>query len=312
MASCGCGRRAKRNSTKCESCTSLNALGLEYGAKRDEIKEAYHTLVKVWHPDRFPNDEKLKKTAGQKLAGINAAYQYLSQNPPSDDAIGKGRPSQENVRKSETSSPPPPPAEKQAGRNTSGTQDWSNAFRPRKVRNPRVKARVAIISLIVLLLAAYALIANYPNSLISSLRRHSHSSSARSSKRTGIAIEDHELHLSPRFFGRGAVSDGRTYSVALIDASQKDIPPTTALLVQGIISGQVGQSGFAIRDEQRRGKRLYCGMSPEEFQKERFLFGIGERVQASGSYEKTSDGIPLLQDCRLASPVDKVVRPGNM
>jgi curved DNA-binding protein CbpA len=35
-------------------------------------------LVKVWHPDRFPNDLKLRKKAEEKLKQVNAAFQHLN------------------------------------------------------------------------------------------------------------------------------------------------------------------------------------------------------------------------------------------
>jgi hypothetical protein len=54
-------------------------------------------------------------------------------------------------------------------------------------------------------------------------------------KASSGVTEDHELHLAPNLFGNGAISDGRTYSVALISAYQEQIPPATKLLVQGII-----------------------------------------------------------------------------
>ncbi len=42
-----------------------------------EIREAYLDLVKVWHPDRFPGDEKLQAKAQDKLKAITAAYDQL-------------------------------------------------------------------------------------------------------------------------------------------------------------------------------------------------------------------------------------------
>lgn len=53
----------------------FESLGLKPGASQKEIREAYLDLVKVWHPDRFPNDAKLRQKAQEKLKEINIAYE---------------------------------------------------------------------------------------------------------------------------------------------------------------------------------------------------------------------------------------------
>jgi hypothetical protein len=53
------------------------ALGLKAGASLDEIKQTYRDLVKVWHPDRFGHDERLRLIAQDKLKEINGAYEFL-------------------------------------------------------------------------------------------------------------------------------------------------------------------------------------------------------------------------------------------
>ncbi|MBS1799289.1 MAG: J domain-containing protein [Acidobacteria bacterium] len=60
---------------------ALEALGLEAGAAATEIKEAYRDLVKVWHPDRFGNDVRLRRKAEEKLQQINDAYRVLQSHP---------------------------------------------------------------------------------------------------------------------------------------------------------------------------------------------------------------------------------------
>jgi len=49
-------------------------LGLNPGASKEEIKQAYRDLVDVWHPDRFSDNERLKEKANEKLKEINLAY----------------------------------------------------------------------------------------------------------------------------------------------------------------------------------------------------------------------------------------------
>lgn len=53
-------------------------LGLRNDATLDEVKQAYRDLVKVWHPDRFNQDDtRLRKKANQKQQEINDAYRNL-------------------------------------------------------------------------------------------------------------------------------------------------------------------------------------------------------------------------------------------
>jgi DnaJ domain len=60
---------------------ALDVLALRPGATSAEIKEAYRDLVKVWHPDRFGNDPRLRQKAEAKLKEINEAYDLLQREP---------------------------------------------------------------------------------------------------------------------------------------------------------------------------------------------------------------------------------------
>ncbi len=44
-----------------------------------ELKDAYRVLSKVWHPDRFTRNEKLRKRAENKTKEINQGYKYLKE-----------------------------------------------------------------------------------------------------------------------------------------------------------------------------------------------------------------------------------------
>ena len=52
-------------------------LGLASDASPEEVKQAYRDLVKVWHPDRFAHDERLRLKAQEHLKEINGAYELL-------------------------------------------------------------------------------------------------------------------------------------------------------------------------------------------------------------------------------------------
>ena len=51
-------------------------LGLKRGASEEEIKAAYHALVKKYHPDKYQNNP-LSDLAEEKLREVNEAYDML-------------------------------------------------------------------------------------------------------------------------------------------------------------------------------------------------------------------------------------------
>ena len=78
MSVCACGRITNSGQPACDRCVALAFFGLTRAATQTEIKDAYRTLAKVWHPDRFPGDEDLRAKAEEKLKEINSAYQLLT------------------------------------------------------------------------------------------------------------------------------------------------------------------------------------------------------------------------------------------
>jgi hypothetical protein len=55
----------------------LHTLGLGPGATWEEVTQTYKDLMRVWHPDRFPSDERLRKKAEQESQRINQAMTEL-------------------------------------------------------------------------------------------------------------------------------------------------------------------------------------------------------------------------------------------
>ena len=49
-------------------------LELDHEASMEEAREAYIDMARVWHPDRFTGNPRLRKKAEEKLKVINIAY----------------------------------------------------------------------------------------------------------------------------------------------------------------------------------------------------------------------------------------------
>lgn len=59
---------------------SYKVLGVNEGATNEEIRAAYLSLVKKYHPDKY-TDPDMKQLANEKLKEINEAYDQLTKNP---------------------------------------------------------------------------------------------------------------------------------------------------------------------------------------------------------------------------------------
>jgi GTPase SAR1 family protein len=58
--------------------SAYTILGLQPSASQAEVKQAYRTLVKKWHPDLFMNNPQQHKQSQEKIRLINEAYALLS------------------------------------------------------------------------------------------------------------------------------------------------------------------------------------------------------------------------------------------
>jgi uncharacterized membrane protein len=61
------------------SQTYYDVLEIPANAPPERVKESYHVLASVWHPDRFPHGTKQYQLATRKLREINAAYEVLKE-----------------------------------------------------------------------------------------------------------------------------------------------------------------------------------------------------------------------------------------
>lgn len=64
-------------------------LGLDRRATEEEIKAAYHALVKKYHPDKY-QDNPLADLAEEKLREVNEAYEYLMKTSSGSSTVYSG------------------------------------------------------------------------------------------------------------------------------------------------------------------------------------------------------------------------------
>ncbi|MGD1001942.1 MAG: J domain-containing protein [Candidatus Brocadiia bacterium] len=58
----------------------LDLLRLPSSFTEEELKEAYRDMSRVWHPDRYPADSRLRRKAEEVFKEINAANQHFRKN----------------------------------------------------------------------------------------------------------------------------------------------------------------------------------------------------------------------------------------
>jgi hypothetical protein len=56
---------------------SYKTLELKTNASIDDVRKAYKDMVRVWHPDRFAGNIRLRAKANEKLKEINLAYSEI-------------------------------------------------------------------------------------------------------------------------------------------------------------------------------------------------------------------------------------------
>ncbi|MBD2727484.1 dynamin family protein [Nostoc sp. FACHB-892] len=70
--------QTKTQTEKDQITRAYSILGLQTNASLAEVKQAYRTLVKKWHPDLFVGKPQLLKQAQEKMHLVNEAYTILS------------------------------------------------------------------------------------------------------------------------------------------------------------------------------------------------------------------------------------------
>jgi hypothetical protein len=134
-------------SERCPQCAAHLLLGVGIYATENEIKAAYRLLVKVWHPDRFPGDPKLKEAAEAKLKEINTAFVFLTS--PAAKRIPVQRPTPDFAGAVPPASAPPSAATETGKTIPAEIPRWIPSFRFR----PAMKFlfKIGLLAVVILL-----------------------------------------------------------------------------------------------------------------------------------------------------------------
>ncbi len=86
-------------------------LKLKPGASIEDVKRAYKTQVKIWHPDRFPTESpRLQKKAHEMFQKVTVAYKKINEGYAShkyNPVSGRKKDSSRHAWTSKNPSPPP-------------------------------------------------------------------------------------------------------------------------------------------------------------------------------------------------------------
>lgn len=91
--------------SKFELLRAYKLLDVASSATDDEVRQAYHDWVKMYHPDRFQNDAGARAKAEEKLKAVNAAYESVMAGRAASRAN-----SQQAAAPKTAAAPPPPVA----------------------------------------------------------------------------------------------------------------------------------------------------------------------------------------------------------
>jgi hypothetical protein len=117
-----------------EECRRI--LGVSADATAETIRQAYLDLARVWHPDRFQSDERLRKITEDHLREVNEAYVALKNDrrPESRQGPARPRPAQTRASSHSTTSrgsaaavEDPPTARPDSGPPPGWTSSWTPA-----------------------------------------------------------------------------------------------------------------------------------------------------------------------------------------
>ncbi|MFL6304381.1 MAG: J domain-containing protein [Candidatus Sulfotelmatobacter sp.] len=135
---------------------ALDVLALRPAATPSEIKEAYRDLVKVWHPDRFGSDLRLRQKAELQLKRINEAYRVLQSDRGVSGMYTPG------VQSEPTSSARYPSSPRADGRRGSASPIWPSGRYRWTRRLPPLSWISTALGIVAILLVGYLFIEDGP------------------------------------------------------------------------------------------------------------------------------------------------------
>jgi len=92
-----------------EECRRILGVPADGGPKA--IRQAYLDLARVWHPDRFQSDARLRRIAEEHFKQVNHAYTTLKNGRPSQTATSATRTAGAATTMADPPHPPHPPPE---------------------------------------------------------------------------------------------------------------------------------------------------------------------------------------------------------
>jgi hypothetical protein len=119
-----------------EECWRI--LGVPADAGPEAIRQAYLDLARVWHPDRFQSDERLRRIAEMHFQEVNGAYTTLKNYRPAPAAAGAAS-SAGNATATAMEEPPCAPPE----------PAWAPPPAFRKPRRPDSLVQTALVAALV-------------------------------------------------------------------------------------------------------------------------------------------------------------------
>lgn len=128
---------------------SYEILEVEPGASLDEVKQAYHDMVWVWHPDRLPDDPRLQDKGHQKLKEINDAYEKIRNFIKTGKSQQRRTPFNQRQNSGQNRTDQQRPREnydstfsgRQEHHNTHEKTSWDDPYRGESVRKPWGRSR---------------------------------------------------------------------------------------------------------------------------------------------------------------------------
>src|SRR3989344_927685 len=126
---------------------NYQVLGIPPDARWEDLRNAYKSLVKNWHPDRFQQNADQKKIAEERTKEINKSYKELAEYYKKHGALPVHE-EPENPREKEPSHPGNPPPTQQREVHAWGQASTPQAETTSTAKSPQLSRRMVIAILV--------------------------------------------------------------------------------------------------------------------------------------------------------------------